>query len=201
MARMDEADRDLTLTVVVYGAPRVGKTAILHCIQDRVAPERRNGLSPLGTDSGVATLLDWLPLELGRIGGWNARVNLYAIPDQRHADSTRRVILGDADAVIFAADAQANRSGDNLDALRSLQSNLEDGEGVLRQIPTVYVYTKHDLPAELLLSRPALDQELNPTDVPSFSVSALRGEGVLEALHATISMVMRRLVGPGTRAS
>ncbi len=199
MARMDEASRVLSLTVVVYGAPRSGKTSILHCIQDRVAPERRTGLAPLGSDSGVAPLLDWLPLDLGVISGWNANVHLYAIPDQRHADSTRRVILGDADGVLFAADSQANRMGDNIEALRSLRSNLDDADGLARQIPTVFLYTKHDLPDELRLSHLAMNEELNPTDAPSFSVSALRGEGVLEALHATITTVMRKLVGPGTR--
>ena len=192
MARVDRGRRDLTLTLVVYGAPKVGKTAILHCIQDRVAPEKRGPTIPFGTDQGVAPMLDWLPLELGLIGGWRVGVNLYAIPDQRHADATRRLILADADGVIFAADTQAGRLAENMTALRSLRDNLDDFDGRSRVVPMVYLYTKQDLPQELLLARDALNHELNPAGLPDFACSALRGEGVLEALHSVIALVMRQ---------
>lgn len=192
MARIDAERHDLTLSLVVYGAPQVGKTTILHCIQDRVAPERRGPLVPFGTDFGVAPMLDWLPLELGMIGGWRTRVNLYAIPDQRHADATRRLILSDADGVLFAADSQAGRISENVSALRSVRDNLDDADGRSRVVPMVYLYTKHDLPPELLLSRDALNLDLNPGGNPDFLCSALRGEGVLEGLHSLISLVMRQ---------
>ena len=200
MARLDAERRDLTLTLVLYGAPKVGKTTILHCIQDRVAPEKRGPLVPLGTEFGVAPLLDWLPLELGLIGGWRTSVNLYAIPDQRHADATRRLILSDADGVMFAADMQAGRLAENISALRSLRDNLDDPDGRSRVVPMVYLYTKNDLPLELLLSRDALNLELNPAAHPDFVCSALRGEGVLEALHSVISIVMRQFKAHGTGA-
>ena len=192
MARIDEARKDLTLTIVVYGAPQVGKTTILHCIQDRVAPEKRGPLVPFGTDFGVAPMLDWLPLELGLISGWRTSVNLYAIPDQRHADATRRLILSDADGVMFAADTQAGRIAENISALRSLRDNLDDPDGRSRAVPMVYLYTKCDLPEELQLTRAALNLELNPAAHPDFACSALRGEGVLEGLHAVIAIVMRQ---------
>lgn len=191
MARLDAERRDLTLTIVVYGAPKVGKTTILHCIQDRVTPERRGSRVPFGTDAGVAPMLDWLPLDLGLIGGWRTAVNLYAIPDQRHADATRRLILADADGVLFAADAQAARLAENVAALRSLRDNLDDADGHARDVPLVFLYTKCDLPPELLLARDALNAELNPGARPDFACSALRGGGVLEGLHSVIAIVMR----------
>ncbi len=200
MARVDAERHELTATIVVYGAPKAGKTAILHCIQDRVTPERRGDISPFGSDPGVATMLDWLPLELGVIAGWRTRVHLYAIPDQRHADVTRRLVLADADGVLFAADAQAVRLAENLTALRSLADNLDDADGRHRDVPTVYLYTKCDLPPELLLTTGALNRELNTHAHPSFACSALRGEGVLEGLHAVISMVMRQFAPAKPRA-
>lgn len=192
MPRIDAERHELTLTLAVYGAPRVGKTTVLHCIQDRVTLERRGKVDPFGTEAGVAPMLDWLPLELGRISGWQTRVNLYAIPDQRHADATRRLILGDVDGILFAADAQAGRIADNLTALGSLRDNLDDHDGHPRDVPMVLLYTKHDLPAELLLTRTALNQELNPGAAPDFMCSALKGDGVLEALHSIITIVMRQ---------
>ena len=201
MARLNAERRELSATVVVYGAPKAGKTTILHCIRDRVTPERRGGFAPFGSDAGVAPLLDWLPLDLGVISGWRARVDLYAIPDQRHADATRRLILADADGVLFAADAQASRLGENLAALQSLRDNLDDHDGRSRNPPVVFLYTKRDLPAELLLAPAELNAALNPRGNPAFACSALRGEGVLEALHAVITLVMRQLApAPGKGA-
>jgi len=197
MARIDSERRDLALTLVLYGAPRVGKTTILHSIQDRVTPERRGTLVPFGSDAALAPMLDWLPLELGRIGGWHTSVNLYAVPDQRHADATRRLILADADGVLFAADAQAARVAENISALRSMRDNLDDADGRSRTLPTVFAYTKCDLPAELLLTRDALNAELNPGRLPDFVCSAVQGVGVLEALHTVISMVMKQQGGHG----
>lgn len=192
MSRIDADQRDLALSLAVYGAPKAGKTTILHCIQDRVSPAHRGGIEPFGTAAAVAPLLDWLPLELGQIGGWRTRVNLYAIPDQRHADATRRLILGDVDGVLFAADAQAERLAANVGALANLRENLDDHDGRPRDVPIVMLYTKDDLPAELRLERSALNGELNPDGHPDFPCSALRGEGVLEALHCIIAAAMRR---------
>ncbi|HEY8061213.1 MAG TPA: GTPase domain-containing protein [Gemmatimonadales bacterium] len=198
MARLDAERQELAATVVVYGPPKAGKTTILHCIRDRVTPERRGGFAPFGSDAGVAPLLDWLPLDLGTIAGWHARVDLYAIPDQRHADATRRLILADADGVLFAADSQAARLGDNVTALGSLRDNLDDRDGRPRDVPVVFLYTKADLPGELLLGETAMDRALNPRHNPVFSCSALRGEGVLEGLHAVITLLMRQL-GPARK--
>ncbi len=192
MARIDTDRRDLALSLVVYGGPKVGKTTILHCIQDHVTPERRGPHVPFGTDFGVAPMLDWLPLDLGTIGGWRTSVNLYAIPDQRHADATRRMILSDADGVLFVADAQAGRIAENISALRSLRDNLDDADGRARAVPLVYMYSKSDLPVELLLPRDALNKELNPAALPDFACCAMAGDGVLEALHCVIGMVMKQ---------
>jgi hypothetical protein len=49
------------------------------------------------------------------------------------------------------------------------------------------------LPEELLLTPVALAEALNPHGAPAFPAAVLRGEGVLEALHALVTLVMRRL--------
>jgi hypothetical protein len=57
----------------------------------------------------------------------------------------------------------------------------------------VFCWTKQDLPEELLLTPTALAEALNPHGAPALSAAVLRGEGVLEALHALVTLVMRRL--------
>ena len=63
----------------------------------------------------------------------------------------------------------------------------------MRDLPRVYCYTKQDLPEELILTPAALTDALNPHGAQAFQAVVLRGEGVLEALHALVTLVMRRL--------
>jgi hypothetical protein len=185
--------RELTATLVVYGAARAGKTTVLHCINDRVAPDRRGPVDPFGAGLAVAPLLDWLPLDLGTISGWRTRVHLYAVPGHRQADATRRLLLADADGVLFVADSQAEALPATKDALTALGENLLTHGGRPRDLPTVCLFTKRDLPEELLLTPEAMAEALNLGDARWFACDARHGIGVLEGLHAAVSLVMRRL--------
>lgn len=197
MAHVQPETREITATIAVVGAARAGKRAVLRCVVERIPAERRGGTDPddPGHDSGP--LLAWLPLELGRLGGWQVRVNLYAVPLVAHADATRRLVLADADGVLFVADAQASRLEDNVVALRALRQQLDARAERPHEPVMIHLHNKRDLPVELLLAPGALDEALNPEGAPSFECAALRGEGVLEALHACVTLVMRRLVPAG----
>ncbi|MEO5798415.1 MAG: GTPase domain-containing protein, partial [Gemmatimonadales bacterium] len=161
MARIAPDRQELTATLVVFGAARVGKSSILRCVQDRVAPARIGEHFPLGSPPSGVPLLDWLPLDLGRISGWQARVNLYGVPAERHADATRRLVLSDADGILFVVDSQAARLSENVDALRALEGQMLDREGDFRDLPLVLLYNKQDLPAEMILTPDALNDALN----------------------------------------
>jgi mutual gliding-motility protein MglA len=201
MAHVHAESKEVTATFAVVGAARAGKSAILRCIFDRIAPERRGALAPSGDGPAAGPLMDWLPLDLGRLGGWNVHVHLYAIPMVAHADATRRVVLADADGVLFVSDSQASRLEDNVVALRSLRDQLAERPDPAHDPVTVFLHNKRDLPTELLLTATALDEALNPEGAASFECDALRGLGVLEALHAGVTLVMRRLVPARPAAS
>ena len=178
--------RELTATLVLYGPPRAGKSTVLQCIHDRVAPERR-----LNADNGQSVaLLDWLAIDVGNVGGWRTRVHLYAVPGHERADATRRVLLGDADGILFVADAQAGRLADNVAARDALATELAGDD---LSPPIVFMHAKRDLPGELLIDPAALDEALHAAGAPSFGCDALRGVGVLDALHEAIVLAMRNL--------
>ena len=199
MAHVHAGTRDITATFAIVGPSRSGKSAVLRCIFDRIAPERRGSLAPSGSGPAAGPLLDWLPLDLGMLGGWRVHVHLYAIPLVAHADATRRVVLADADGVLFVSDSQASRLEDDVLAFRGLREQLPARPDTGAEPVLVFLHNKRDLPPELLLSQAALDEAINPEGAPSFECDALRGVGVLEALHASVTLVMRRLVPrPGT---
>lgn len=191
MARVAREQQQLTATLLVVGARGVGKTALLRTVRERVPPARHRE----GTGGRMLAdpLLDWLALDLGQIGGWRVHVDLFAMAGARSYDATRRMLLADADGLLLLADSQAARLDDNAAAFRSLTEQLVDRDGTVRDLARVYCWTKQDLPEELILAPGALSATLNPQGAPAFPVAVVRGDGVLEALHALVTLVMRRL--------
>jgi signal recognition particle receptor subunit beta len=194
MARADTEHRELALTVVVFGASRAGKSALLRAIHERVTADHRGSDAPLGEAGDPGLPLDWVPLELGEVAGWRTRVHLYAVPPQAQADATRRLVLAQADGVLFVVDAQASRFEANVEALEALRAQLIDDDGQARPLPIVFVVTKQDLPEELLLDLPVLSAALNPDGAPLFSCDLARGEGVFRALQGVIGAAMRHVI-------
>ncbi len=84
MAHVHPEAHEITATFAIVGPARSGKSAVLRCVFDRIAPERRGAMAPSGTGPAAGPLLDWLPLDLGTISGWHVRVHLYAIPMVAH---------------------------------------------------------------------------------------------------------------------
>lgn len=201
MAHADVEARTLRLTLVVFGAARAGKSALLRAIHEHVTPEHRGSEGPVGEMGAAGLPLDWVPLDLGDVAGWHTLVHLYAVPAQEHADATRRLVLAQADGVLFVVDAQASRLEANRSAMAALRGQLVEESGDVRRLPMVFVVTKEDLPGELLLDRPTLESAINPDGAPMFGCDLARGEGVFRALQAVIGAAMRQVIAlPGPSA-
>jgi signal recognition particle receptor subunit beta len=201
VARADAAARTLTLTVVVFGAARAGKSALLRAIHDRVTAEHRGSEEPLSESGSPGFPLDWVPLDLGDVAGWQTRVHLYAIPPQEQADATRRLVLAQADGVLFVADAQASRFEANAEAIAALRAQLADEAGAARVLPIVLVISKQDLPEELLLDASVVAASLAADALPTFVCDLVRGEGVFRALQAVIGAAMRQIIAPASEGT
>jgi len=200
MSLVNFAAREITCKIVYYGPGRSGKTTNLQYIFGRVPEPRRGRMVSLATHGDRTLFFDFLPLDLGSISGFQTRFQLYTVPGQSYYNATRRLVLQGADGVVFVADSQARRFEENLESLQNLHENLL-GQGVdVRQLPVVFQYNKQDLPAELVLDRPALDDALNFRAVPSFGADALHGAGVFETLKGVSELVLRRLSAGGVAA-
>jgi signal recognition particle receptor subunit beta len=185
--------REITCKIVYYGPGRSGKTTNLQYIYGRVPDDRRGRMVSLATETERTLFFDFLPLELGTISGFTTRFHLYTVPGQVYYNSTRKLVLQGADGVVFVADSQVRQLDENIESLQNLQSNLIEMDDDMRSMPLVLQYNKQDLPPQLILRPPELDEALNFWGLPSFPSDALRGVGVFETLKAISERVLRKL--------
>ncbi len=193
MSLVNFAAREITCKIVYYGPGRSGKTTNLQYIFGRVPESRRGRMVSLATHTDRTLFFDFLPLDLGSISGFATKFQLYTVPGQSYYASTRRLVLQGADGVVFVADSQARRLDDNLESLQDMQANLLTQGVDVRHLPVVLQYNKQDLPGDLILAPPELDDALNFREVQSFSADALHGGGVFETLKGISELVLRRL--------
>ncbi len=187
MARVDHGEGKLSATLLVVGCRASGRSMMMEAVRRRVSAHRI-----VGGGSGDDAPFDWLVLDLGRVGGWQVAVRLVAVPSLAAQSDVRRTLIGEADGIVLIVDSLAGRIDDNLETIRQLQEDLIAGGVDPREIPQVYLYSKQDLPGDLILPVEALDATLNFRSVPSRGGDLLRGTGVVESVQRLVSMVMGR---------
>ena len=193
MSLVNYATREITCKIVYYGPGRSGKTTNLHYIYSQVPSDRKGQMVSLATQTDRTLFFDILPLDLGTISGFTTRFQLYTVPGQVYYQTTRRLVLQGADGVVFVADSQSRQLEENIESLQDLHANLAEHGVDARSVPLVLQYNKRDLPPDLLLPVPALEDALNFRGVPSFEADALHGAGVFETLRSISELVLRRL--------
>ncbi len=200
MSLVNFTTREITCKIVYYGPGRSGKTTNLQYVYSQVPADRRGRMVSLATQTDRTLFFDFLPLDLGTISGFTTRFQLYTVPGQVYYNATRKLVLQGADGVVFVADSQVRQLDENLDSLQNLHANLLEQGVDVRTVPTVLQFNKQDLPPELILTAPELDDALNFRALPSFGSDALHGVGVFETLKAIAAEVLRKLsTGDGAR--
>ena len=191
MALIDVAAREIHGKIVYYGPGLGGKTTNLKFIHDRLPAGSKSDLVSIATENERTLFFDFLPLDLGRVHGFSVRFHLYTVPGQNRYERTRMAVLSGADGVVFVADAQEERLGDNLASLGELEQNLSRQGKRFRDHPLVLQYNKMDLPDAL--PAPELDRHLNTLEAPRFEATAFQGIGVFETLREICKQTTRNL--------
>ena len=201
MSLVNYSTREITCKIVYYGPGRSGKTTNLHYIYGQVPDDWKGKMVSLATQTDRTLFFDFLPLDLGTLSGFTTKFQLYTVPGQVYYQTTRKLVLQGADGVVFVADSQARQLDENIESMQDLHANLAEHGLDPRTIPLVIQYNKQDLPGDLILSVPELDEALNFRDVPSFAADALHGPGVFETLRAVSEVVLKRLSAGASAAA
>jgi signal recognition particle receptor subunit beta len=191
MVFFNHATRQMTVKIVYYGPGLCGKTTNLSAIYDRTAQKARGEMVSLNTETDRTLFFDLLPMEVGVISGFKAKLQLYTVPGQVFYNSTRKLVLKGVDGIVFVADSQEAMLDANRESLENLRDNLRELGQDLSEIPTVFQWNKRDL--KQIVSVEALERELNPLVLPSFQAIARTGEGVFETLRGISRLALAHI--------
>ncbi len=188
---------EIQCKIIYYGAGFCGKTTNLQYIYSKTTGKTKGKMVSIDTKGGDRTIFfDFLSLNLGKIRGFDIRVQLYTVPGQVHYDATRKLVLKGVDGVVFVADSLKVQRKKNIESLINLAKNLAEKRLSIRTVPLVMQYNKRDLGGtdSELLPVEILEKDLNSMlKVPVIEASALKGFGVFETLREISKLVVKEV--------
>ena len=191
MAFVNYNNKEITVKIVYYGPALSGKTTCLKYIYDSGEYRKKGKLITLDTDGDRTLFFDFLPIEIGKLGDYAIKIQLYTVPGQVAYNTTRKLVLQGSDGIVFVADSQVVMREQNTDSFQNLRNNLKANNIPFEETPLIFHFNKRDLketlPADLL------NKDLNPENKAFFPTVATTGENVLEGLHAIMKMVLVHL--------
>jgi signal recognition particle receptor subunit beta len=200
MAIINQATKELQVKIVYYGPGKGGKTTNLEQVHGNVQNVHEKGkLVSLATSSDRTLFFDFLPIEAMSIKGFKTKFQLYTVPGQVIYNTTRQLVLRGVDGIVFVADSQYDKMAENVESFNNLDDNLRALKLNLADIPHVLQYNKRDLPNVAPVEY--MDYLLNNRDVqvPSFSASATKCEGVFDTLNMITRLLLNKFIHEGNR--
>ncbi len=191
MSTINAAKREINFKLVYYGPGLSGKTTNLKMIHKHVPSESRGDLVTVDTDEERTLFFDFLPLELGQVGGFTSRLHLYTVPGQVFYNASRRLILRGVDGIVFVADSSPSRLRANAESMRNLRENLVQYKINLAETPLVIQLNKRDLPDALPVDMilDVLDPERK---LESFEAVAKDFKGVFEPFRSVSQQIFNK---------
>jgi signal recognition particle receptor subunit beta len=204
MVFFNYATMQMAAKIVYYGPGLCGKTTNLHHIYAKTSPQSRGEMVSLETETDRTLFFDLLPIDVGVIGGFKTRLQLYTIPGQVFYNTTRKLVLKGVDGIVFVADSQKPMLEANIESFRNLRDNLAEIGLNLDDLPLVVQLNKRDLPN--ILDKETILRALDPQgQYEACEASAVSGMGVFETLKTisklTLRTLRRRMTGDDSRAT
>ena len=193
MVLFNHATREMTAKIVYYGPGLCGKTTNLMVIFDKLDPKSKGKMLSLATKTDRTLFFDLLPVDIGKVGPFNLKIQLYTVPGQVFYNETRKLVLRGADSVVFVADSQPAMVDANRESFANLIENLEENQIDPNDTPIVIQYNKRDLPGVLPVEQ--LQEALAFEGYPYTEASAIKGQGVMETFKLISKITAKHLFG------
>ena len=179
--------KEISFKIVYYGPGMSGKTTNLMYIHRSLAENLRGEMVSLDTEEERTLFFDFFPLDLGKIGGYSVKFNLYTIPGQIYYEASRKLMLEGADGVVFVADSNPLRLDRNVTAFEMMLENLESYHVDPQTFPIVLQYNKRDCPDAI---EPGTLEKAIRMEIPVTEAVATQGRGVMETIRIISKMII-----------
>src|SRR5712691_6974244 len=174
MVLFNHATREMTAKIVYYGPGLCGKTTNLMVIFDKLDPKSKGKMLSLATKTDRTLFFDLLPVDIGKVGNFNLKIQLYTVPGQVFYNETRKLVLRGADAVVFVADSQPSMVESTRESFNSLLDNMRENQIDPDDTPILVQYNKRDIPGVLSIEQ--LQEALNFEGYPYHEASAIKAK-------------------------
>jgi len=197
MAFVNPKKKEVQVKIVYYGPGRGGKTTNLEYIYKKFNERVKTEMVTIKTHGDRTLFFDFLPFDIGKVNGYDVKVQLYTVPGQVKYNATRRLVLRGVDGIVFVADSMMVRREKNILSIKNLQEDLANYKKSIFKIPLVLQYNKVDLVEQgiPLTSVETLQKDLNSQlKTSAFKASALKGTNVVQTMKKIISMTIATIV-------
>jgi hypothetical protein len=191
MVVVSYSGKEINAKLVYYGPGLSGKTTNLEYIYQSVPTNNRGKMVSMKTRTERTLFFDFLPVDLGEMGGFKTRFLLYTVPGQVYYNATRKLVLRGVDAIIFVADSARGKMDENVESLQNLQDNLREYGLNVEEFPLVLQYNKRDVDDPYTVEE--LESALNPRGLPYFEAVATTGQGVFETFRGISQVLLQKL--------
>lgn len=191
MVFFNHATRQMTAKIVYYGPGLCGKTTNLNTIYGKTSQKARGEMVSLNTETDRTLFFDLLPMDVGMVGGFKTKLQLYTVPGQVFYNSTRKLVLKGVDGIVFVVDSQTPMLDACKESYQNLDENLRELGLNLGDIPMVFQWNKRDLRNVVPLEE--LEAAFNPRGTPSFQSVASDGAGVFETLRGITKLALSHI--------
>jgi len=191
MVFFNHATRQMTAKIVYYGPGLCGKTTNLNTIYGKTSQKARGEMVSLNTETDRTLFFDLLPMDVGMVGGFKTKLQLYTVPGQVFYNSTRKLVLKGVDGIVFVVDSQTAMKDACKESLLNLEENLRELGLNLGDIPMVFQWNKRDLKNVVPVEE--LEAAFNLKGTPSFQSVASDGTGVFETLRGITKLALSHI--------
>ena len=202
MVFFNHATRQMTAKIVYYGPGLCGKTTNLNTIYGKTSQKARGEMVSLNTETDRTLFFDLLPMDVGMVGGFKTKLQLYTVPGQVFYNSTRKLVLKGVDGIVFVVDSQTAMLDACRESYQNLSENLKELGLNIEDIPTVFQWNKRDLKNVVPVEE--LEAVFNVRGLPTFQSVASDGSGVFETLRGitklALSHIKTHVLGEGVAA-
>ncbi len=191
MVFFNHATRQMTAKIVYYGPGLCGKTTNLNTIYGKTSQKARGEMVSLNTETDRTLFFDLLPMDVGMVGGFKTKLQLYTVPGQVFYNSTRKLVLKGVDGIVFVVDSQTPMLDACRESYQNLTENLKELGLDINDLPLVFQWNKRDLKNVVPVEE--LEAVFNTRGLPSFQSVAADGSGVFETLRGITRLALTHI--------